>query len=118
MTDLYLIAGISRQAVYKADKKQRERDQRQSKFFEQADQIRKDHPRVGCRKMAWELRCPGWGRDKLEDFLLGKGYRVKYKRRFIKTTQRQCIYSYPNLIQGLKIDNINKVIQTDITSTG
>jgi putative transposase len=115
MKDLYLIAGISRQAVQQAKGRLCKRIQQQNEFFELADRIRKDHPRAGCRKMARELRCRGWGRDKLEDLLLSKGYRVVYRRRYIKTTQRQSLYHYPNLIRGLQIDDINQVVQTDIT---
>lgn len=115
MKGLYELAGISRQAVHKSEKRTRDRKAVQHKIFEQADRIRKAHPRAGCRKMAVDLCEPGWGRDKIETILLAQGYRLRYKRRYQKTTQRQHLYHYPNLIGGLQIDDINQVVQTDIT---
>jgi len=85
------------------------------RFFEQADLRRKVHPREGCRKMALELKEPGWGRDKVEQLLLNNGYRVQYARNYSKTTQSQHSYVCPNLIAGLELNNIHQVVQTDIT---
>ena len=115
MKDLYELAGSSRQAVHKFEKRVRDRHAVQYKIFKQVDRIRKVHPRAGCRKMAVELCESGWGRDKIENMLLDTGYRLRYKRRYQKTTQRQHLYHYPNLIAGLQIDDINQVMQTDIT---
>lgn len=115
MKDLYDLAGGSRQAVHKFEKRVRDRKAVPYKIFKQVDRIRKAHPRAGCRKMAVELCEPGWGRDKIENMLLDTGYRLRYKRRYQKTTQRQHLYHYPNLIAGLQIDDINQVVQTDIT---
>lgn len=112
---LYQIADMSRQALHKSNKRMVERCVHQHQIFEQADAIRKEHPGVGCRKMGRALRKPGWGRDKLEQLLLNGGYRVIYRRRFVKTTQRQSIFHYPNLIEGNNVDGVNQVVQTDIT---
>lgn len=86
-----------------------------NKFFEQAVLIRKVHPHVGCRKIARQLREPGWGRDKIEQLLLHNGYRVQYPRNYTKTTHRQRQYTYPNLIEGMELNNMHQVVQTDIT---
>jgi putative transposase len=86
-----------------------------SKLFEKADQIRRQHPRVGCRKMALDLRCQGMGRDKTEALLLSHGYRVFYCANYTRTTQAQQRFLYPNLIEGMELNGINQVIQTDMT---
>lgn len=65
--------------------------------------------------MALELRCQCWGRDKIEDFLLENGYRLQLRRNYTKTTRRQQLYHFPNLIEGLELNDINQVAQTDIT---
>jgi transposase InsO family protein len=115
MKVFYAVAGMTRQALHKGNKQASYRHLQHQKFFEQADEIRKAHPGVGCRKMARQLRQPGWGRDKLERLLLDKGYRVIYQRRFVKTTQRQLLFHYPNLMEAKRVDGINQVVQTDIT---
>lgn len=65
--------------------------------------------------MALILKEPGYGRDKTEDLLLAGGFRVYYPPNYVKTTQSIRTNQFDNLIEGLKITNINKVVQTDIT---
>lgn len=65
--------------------------------------------------MALDLRCAGWGRDKLEQLLLGNGYRRFYPPKYTRTTFAQLDIVYPDLIAGLELTNINQVVQTDIT---
>lgn len=115
MKELYAVAKISRQAVQQSGKRQRIRHNDEQKFFEQAALIRQQHPGAGCRKMALDMRCRGWGRDKLEALLLGQGYRISYRQNFTRTTYAQRQYHYPNLIEGLELNNIHQVVQTDIT---
>jgi len=84
-------------------------------FIEKAEVIRREHPEMGCRKIALKLRDRGFGRDKVEGFLLRSGFRVVYRPNYIKTTQSVRIHKFDNLIKGLEINGINKVVQTDIT---
>jgi putative transposase len=115
MKDVYEVAGISKQALHKARIRRNKTDLKAHEIFEQADKIRKEHPGVGCRKIAMDLACKGWGRDKVEGLLLDNGYRVYYPRRFARATDHRKGFYYPNLIEGLELNNINQVIQTDIT---
>jgi putative transposase len=109
------MAGISKQALHQHNKRQLQSDAEQQKFFEKADAIRKEHPGAGCRKMAQALRCSHWGRDKIETLLLKNGYRLQFRRNYAKTTRRQRRYPFPNLIEGMELNDINQVVQTDIT---
>jgi putative transposase len=115
MKDLYEYVGITKQAVHKARIRGYQREVHALEFFKKADKIRKHHPGKGCRKIARDLVCKGWGRDKVEDLLMTNGYRVCYPRRFARTTDHRKEFYYPNLIEGLEVNNINQVIQTDIT---
>ena len=65
--------------------------------------------------MALDLRSKGWGRDKTEQFLLQSGYRINYPPNYKRTTYAQHHLHYPNLIEGLELNNINQLVQTDIT---
>lgn len=115
MNQVYEVAGISKQALHQHRIRRLQNANKAIEFFEQADTIRKGHPKVGCRKMALDMVCKGWGRDKLEQLLLNNGYRVFYPPNFIRTTYSQQELYYPNLIEGLELNNINQVVQTDIT---
>lgn len=115
MKDLYSVAGISKQALHQARVRQSKSDQKIPEFLEQAGKIRKEHPKVGCRTMALDLSCKGWGRDRIEEVLLDNGYRVHYPRRYTRTTDQRKEFYYPNRIEGLELNNINQLLQTDIT---
>lgn len=115
MKDVYEVAGISKQAVHQYRSRSLQRATIAYQFFEQADKIRKDHPGAGCRTMAKDLRCKGWGRDKIEELLLCNGYRLHYPVNYVSTTYSQADVYYPNLIEGLELREINRVVQTDIT---
>lgn len=109
------MAGVSKQACQQYHKRRLQRQQQGLKFFEQADQIRAAHPGCGCRKMALDLRVPGWGRDKMESLLLGSGYRLYHPPNYRRTTYSQRKLIFPNLIEGLELTGINQLVQTDIT---
>lgn len=115
MNSLYEVARVSRQAAQQHRVRHRTNGLRLCKLFEQADKMRKAHPKAGCRKMALDLRFRGMGRDKTEKLLLQNGYRVWYRPNYRRTTRSQNKEAYPNLIEGLTLSGINEVVQTDIT---
>lgn len=106
---------ISRQAVHQFYKKALQKDIEAAEFIEKANAIRKDHPKAGCRKIALKTKGYGWGRDKVEQLLLGSGFRILYPPNYIKTTHPQYDLIYPNLIEGIILSDINQLIQTDIS---
>jgi putative transposase len=115
MKAVYEVAGITKQALHKHGAYRLKRDLKAQELFEQADTIRAEHPVVGCRKMALDMVCKGWGRDKIEELLLFNGYRVCYPPNYHRTTDQRKEFYYKNLIEGLELTNINQVVQTDIT---
>jgi len=115
MKEVYEVAGISKQAVHQYRCRSLQKATTAYQFFEQADKIRKEYPGAGCRTMAKDLRSKGWGRDKIEQLLLSNGYRLHYPVNYTRTTYSQTDIYYPNLIEGLELMEINRVVQTDIT---
>lgn len=91
------------------------RFERSQQFIEKAEVLRGYHPEMGCRKMALILKQPGWGRDKTKALLISSGFRVIYPPNYTKTTHSVRLHRFGNLIEGLKVRSINKVVQTDIT---
>ena len=113
--ELYSYSGLSRQSVHQMLQRQGARFERSRQFIEKAAILREAHPEMGCRKMALILKERGYGRDKIEGFLLAGGFRVYYPPNFVKTTHSVRTNQFDNLIEGLTIRGINKVVQTDIT---
>ena len=70
---------------------------------------------MGCRKMALLFKQRGFGRDKIEALLLSGGFRVMYPPNYTKTTQGVRFSRFKNLIEGISVSGINRVVQTDIT---
>ena len=106
---------MSKQALYRSEARRRERIEESKKFFEQADQIREEHPGAGCRGIAIDCKVKGRGRDKGEKLLLENGYRVETVPNPIRTTRSQRQVNHPNRIEGLTVTGINQVVQTDLT---
>lgn len=112
---MYSYLHISKQSVQQMIGRWEKSTQRLQQFIDKAEAIREDHPEIGCRKMALILKQPGLGRDKTESFLLKAGFRIIYPPNYMKTTHSVRFRQFRNLIEGLTIKGINKVIQTDIT---
>ena len=85
-------------------------------------QERKKHKNMGGNKLhgklnpqmkKMDIKC---GRDKFFDILRDENLLVKYRKRFIKTTQSyHRFYKYPNLIENMIIDKSEQVWASDIT---
>lgn len=115
MNQVYIIAGLSKQAFFQY----KERKQKDTVYYEllfiKVDEIRTVHPKMGARKM-YELLMPEYiGRDKFESLLLQNGYRVDYPPNYIRTTYSVKCYQYKNLIKGIELTGVNRVWQSDIT---
>jgi transposase InsO family protein len=115
MSSLYEWLRLSKQSVSAKLQRQARKALEAEALLRQASALRKQHPGAGCRKLSHQLKQQGWGRDKLEALLLSNGYRVQYAPKGWKTTHSIRLHRYKNLIKGIKIRDINRVVQTDIT---
>jgi transposase InsO family protein len=82
------------------------------------DEIRKDEPRVGTRKLQDRLAKLGFeiGRDKLFTLLREKGRLVKRKKRGTKTTYSRHGYVVaPNRLKEIEVTAPRQVVVSDIT---
>jgi putative transposase len=84
--------------------------------------FRKKHPKMSGvkvhRKLSDKLKKQGikCGRDKFYEVLREENLLVKYRKRFVKTTQSHHRYkTYTNLIQDLAISRAEQVWVSDIT---
>ncbi|MEO5673321.1 MAG: IS3 family transposase [Chitinophagales bacterium] len=115
MKEMYLVAGISRQAMHKYRRRQQQVNETTQEVIHQMQQIRKHHRRMSCRRMYYAVQKPlPVGRDLFEQIGFANGFKLKPKRSVMRTTWSQRVEIYPNLIEGMKLNGINQVWQSDI----
>lgn len=114
MKALYKMVGITKQAHYKRIKQQDKLANITQELIESAQEIRKKHKNMGCRKLYDEIKPEGIGRDRFEAILLSNGFRVKRKKSYHRTTYAGKRW-YPNLISGTVVRKENRLFVSDIT---
>lgn len=114
MRDVYAIAGISRQGHHQWLHGQALSTLIETALLEEVTYLRKEHPRLGARKLH-DLLKPEMGRDRFEALVLGNGHRVRRVHNYCRTTYAHPSIRYPNLIQGLVVRAINQLWVSDIT---
>jgi len=118
MKEMYAIAGISKQALWSHARREQERMGEVDQVLGIMKSIRKNHKRMGCRRMYYAAKSSSpMGRDRFEQAGLENGFRLQRKRNVCKTTWGQRVEVYPNLIEGKVIDGLNQVWQSDIFYT-
>jgi putative transposase len=114
--------GITRQAYYQESWKEMEVSIETEVLLKEVQHIRKDHKRIGTRKL-YEMLTPvmmehqiKMGRDKLFDLLSAHHMLIRRRRRNIRTTfSNHWLRKYPNLILGFIPTAPNQLWVSDIT---
>jgi putative transposase len=114
--------GITRQAYYQENWKGIEVSIETEVLLKEVQQIRKDHKRIGTRKL-YEMLAPimmehqiKMGRDKLFDLLSVNHLLIRRRRRNIRTTfSNHWLRKYPNLIRSFVPTAPNQLWVSDIT---
>ena len=109
--------GYSKQAFYK-QRKLGDRYEREEYIMAIAEEIRGDLECYGGVKLWKALNNKGVkvGRDELFRWLRERGLLVKYKRRYVVTTDSsKWLRQFDNLVKGLQITHPNQVWVSDIT---
>lgn len=113
LRDLYRIAGLSEQAVYKYNKRVLKDSIAITILLDSINAYRRKHPGCGLEKMYYQLHVRLMGRDQFIALCKALGYSVRRPRSNVKTTIPGC-YRWPNLIEGLLVVDVNRVWQSDI----
>jgi putative transposase len=116
MTHMYAMLSMSRQNVSQKILRSCTQALTEETIVDLASQIRQTHPQMGCRKMYWKnLSQLPVGRDHCERVLLSKGFRVQFPVNYKRTTYSIGRLYHANLIEGLALNELNQVWQSDIT---
>ena len=114
MNALYKAIGVSKQAVFQHQERQRVFDEKTSDLLLEAQELRREHPGCGVEKMYHTLAPDFIGRDRFIELFMDLGFRLEHKKNYRRTTFSGRIY-YPNLIKGYRVFAPNTIWQTDIT---
>lgn len=114
MSNFYKMVGISKQGHYKQVKRLDSNSLMEDDILKKAAIIRKEHKRMGCRKLYSQIQPIGMGRDKTEQVLLSNGFGIQVKKNRVRTTYAG-VHRFKNLISGHSINDINQVWVSDIT---
>jgi transposase InsO family protein len=109
------MCGVTKQSLHKYLANKSAFHAKTQAIISQAVKIRQRHPQIGCRTMYQMLTDPVLGRDRCEKILLDEGFRIRRVPNYVKTTVSQKHHNFTNLIEGLEMERINQVWQSDIT---
>lgn len=122
MKGLCRLVGMSRQNHYRTRRERRVRARRDEEVVRMVDERRREHPRMGCRKLmaltAPRLREAGIqiGRDRMFEVLRKHGRLVKRFPRTKRTTQsRHSLPVFRNEIRDRELTGPNQVWVADLT---
>lgn len=114
--------GISRQSIYQAEERIRTRRDRLKDVRPMVQDVRKDMPRLGTRKLYYllkdefEVKGLKLGRDALFDHLRSEHLLIRPKKNYTKTTDsKHWLKKHPNLLAGMKVSRPEEVFVSDIT---
>lgn len=126
MADLYQAAGVSRQAFYNwlrpstldlirtSEKLVVEMAKNVRKLFLPGSSARAVYLYIRKKHKDYDSLLLGWGKHTFEALCLSNGLRIVTKRFVPKTTIRGD-YVFSNIIEGLQIDDINRIWVSDIS---
>jgi putative transposase len=122
LSKLCWLFGVTRQAYYQSFYRDEFVGIEQELVIKEVISIRKNHPRIGTRKLYVMLEHfmlehhIKMGRDALFDLLSLHGLLIRKRRRRITTTQsNHWLKKYPNLIKGFVPTAANQLWVSDIT---
>lgn len=115
MNSLYSSIGITKQAFHQQLNRDCLKEQERANLLPIVNQIRQDHPTMGCRDMYYKLGVAHMGRDAFERFCKDEGLMVVRFRNWRRTTDSSGVVRFDNLLVGLEIKHVNQVWQSDIT---
>jgi len=116
------LLGISRQAIYQREQRQKRRESERVPVTNMVMELRRFMPRLGTRKL-YQLIKPQLlelgiklGRDGLFTHLRDQQMLVKPRKSYIKTTDsKHWMKKYPNLLKGLEVSKPEQALVSDIT---
>ena len=115
MNDIYQIAGITKQAHWKARQKQQRDLENETMVLVDVRNLRDLHPRMGGKTLYDLIRPDSIGRDRFLALLAEEGLQLARRRNSARTTWSVKSWRYANLLEGIVLTGVDQAWVTDIT---
>ena len=115
MNQIYRWLGTSKQNVHQRLNKEIEREEEKEQLKVILQQVREDHPEMGCKVLYKKIKPETMGRDKFFEFYGKNGFKIVPKKSFRRTTDSSGVIRFPNLVKDRELTGINQVWVSDIT---
>jgi len=115
MNKLFITMGISKQSFHQYHNRLLLRLQQEAYLVRLIEDIRKDHPTMGCRDMYFKIAPNNLGRDAFEEFCCQNGFMVKRVKNFRRTTDSSGVIRFDNLTKNLELTAADQLWVSDIT---
>lgn len=115
MNKLFKSIGITKQAFHQHTNRYLKREEFKSQMVSLIQDIRLDHPTMGCRDMYHKIQPDYIGRDAFERFCKDEGLMSKRPINHQRTTDSSGVKRFKNHIENLKLTTLNQVWQSDIS---
>ena len=111
MKDLYIAAGISKQAIYKYRLRQEYISSVSKEVIKVCNKIRKNHKRMSCRKMYSRVKnTMQVGRDNFEQIGFSNGFKLQIVRNKHRTTWATKLAIFDNHLEGKVFNGLNQAL--------
>jgi len=116
MNALYQHIGLSKQGYHQREKRCIAKHDVKEIVKSKVKETRKVHPRIGSRRLHKAAGIQEMGITRFEEMMSKEGLTMAPKRKWIRgTDSRGKKHIYPNLTNGLKLQNINELVVGDLT---
>jgi len=115
MNALYRAMGISKQSFHQYHDRLFVRLQEEAFLVRLIEEIRHDHPTMGCRDMYYKINPHSLGRDSFEEFCRQEGFAVTHLKNYRRTTDSAGVRRFDNLTVNLELKKADQLWASDIT---
>jgi len=115
MNKLFITMGTSKQSFHQYHNRLLDRLQEEAYLVRLIEDIRKDHPTMGCREMYFKIAPINIGRDAFEELCYQNGFMVKRVKNFRRTTDSSGVIRFDDLTKGLELTTADQLWVSDIT---
>ena len=115
MNQLFRAVSISKQSFHQYHDRLMVKLQEEAYLDLMVQDIRRDHPTMGCRDMYFKIAPSTMGRDAFEDFCHHRGYMLSRKPNYRITTDSMGVRRFDNLTLNLSLTAADQLWVSDIT---
>lgn len=115
MNQIYRWLETTKQNVHQMLNRELKREEEKEQMKIILEQVREDHPQMGCKELYRKLKPESMGRDKFFEFYREYGFKIIPKKCFRRTTDSTGVIRFPNLVRDWELTGINQVWVSDIT---